>query len=238
MASNEPLSVEALNQIPLRYGSHVTRAAGVCAMEAVAWLAGEPHSDRPKCACPVLTAMVVSLNDRLKSDEEREILLKPLLPKLLNTRVSREVERRRAYVATNWAIRENLPRYLELVEKLKPLAQRLREMPEIVDTYSARAARIVVVEAARDAAYVKRAAAYATAAADAAVDAAVYADGYADAYATAIADAYAAADADAYATATAAAYADAERRLSAFRWERIESVVALIERLIEIREAA
>jgi len=45
-----------LNNIVLRYGSHGTSDKGMCAMEAVAWLANEPHSDRPACTCSVIAA--------------------------------------------------------------------------------------------------------------------------------------------------------------------------------------
>ena len=42
--------------IVLKHGSHTTFAQGLCAMEAVAWLAGEKHSDRPSCTCPVIAS--------------------------------------------------------------------------------------------------------------------------------------------------------------------------------------
>ena len=51
-----------------------------CVMEAVSYVAGEPWSDAPKCACPVITAFMISWNDGLQSDAERTRLLKPLIP--------------------------------------------------------------------------------------------------------------------------------------------------------------
>lgn len=48
------LPVIGLDGIVLKEGSHEARERGVCAMEAVAWLAGEKHSDAPRCACPVI----------------------------------------------------------------------------------------------------------------------------------------------------------------------------------------
>lgn len=38
-----------LDTIVLDKGTHDTRANGVCVMEAVAWYAGEDHSDAPAC---------------------------------------------------------------------------------------------------------------------------------------------------------------------------------------------
>src|SRR5690606_8813913 len=58
------------DSVALMKGSHRRREDGVCAMELVAWIAGEPHSDAPRCACPVLTAFVTHLNDTL-DDEPR-----------------------------------------------------------------------------------------------------------------------------------------------------------------------
>ena len=58
-------------------GSHSPTDGEMCVMEAVAYVAGEPWSDAPKCACPVITAFLVSWNDSLPSDAERDRLLKP-----------------------------------------------------------------------------------------------------------------------------------------------------------------
>lgn len=43
-----------LRTVKLTYGGHESRERGVCLMEAVAWMAGEPHSDRPSCTDPAL----------------------------------------------------------------------------------------------------------------------------------------------------------------------------------------
>lgn len=74
-----------LDAITLRHGAHNTRDDGVCALEAVAWLAGEEHSDRPGCVCPVVAAFVRVWNDALPSDGDRDRLLKPLLPAMVGT---------------------------------------------------------------------------------------------------------------------------------------------------------
>lgn len=64
-------------------GAHDAAANGISAMEAVAWLAGEPHSDRPACSCPVIGRFVIRLNDAMP-DAERQRLL-PYLPRLIGT---------------------------------------------------------------------------------------------------------------------------------------------------------
>jgi hypothetical protein len=95
----------------LRRGSHPTRLHGMCAMEMVAWLAGEPHSDEPRCACPVLATTVRALNDLLP-DDSRDRLLRPLVPRLIHTRAGRDVERRRVLLLVDIAVRGMLPELL------------------------------------------------------------------------------------------------------------------------------
>ena len=45
-----------LETITLEKGAHASFAKGVCAMELVSYIAGEPFSDHPKCTSPVLAA--------------------------------------------------------------------------------------------------------------------------------------------------------------------------------------
>lgn len=104
-------------------------------MEMVAWLAGEPHSDEPGCACPVLGALVRACNDAM-SDEARNAHLRPLVPRLLATRGSAADERARGYVALDGLVRTLLPAWLrrhrrgaeaQLLADLAPL-RRLEEV--------------------------------------------------------------------------------------------------------------
>jgi hypothetical protein len=60
----------ALEQFQLVPGNQATLADGLCAMEAVAWLAGLPHSDSPPCTSEILAGYVRLLNDNMP-DEER-----------------------------------------------------------------------------------------------------------------------------------------------------------------------
>jgi hypothetical protein len=191
----------------LASGNHSSFDEGACLMEAVAYVAGEPHSDHPRCACPVLTRHGIRLNDRF-SDEERQ-LLAPLIPRLVGTRADRATQLRRVHLLVDASIREITPMAYEAVG-WGVLAAKLRAIGPIVDEASARAARVIVIEV-RDEAYKRKAAAYADAAYAAAADAADAADADADAAdaAAAAADAADAADADADAADAAAAAADA-----------------------------
>ena len=108
------LTTEELETITLKSGSHATREEGVCAMEAVAWLAGEPHSDAPECASPVIGAFLRSWNDALPTDEGRQRLLRPLLPLVIGTRADNATELWRSYMALDWLVRVHTPAWLRL----------------------------------------------------------------------------------------------------------------------------
>jgi hypothetical protein len=100
-----------IDQHPLQRGAHATRGDGMCAREMVAWLAGEPHSDEPSCACPVLAAFVRACNDAM-SDAARNLHLRPLVPRLVNTRGAAATERERGYLVVDTLVRRLLPAWL------------------------------------------------------------------------------------------------------------------------------
>ena len=112
----------------------------MCVMEAVAYVAGEPWSDHPACACPVISAFLRSWNDSLRTDEDRDRLLKPLVLELIDTRSTHEVEERRSYLAIDWMVRVFTPKWLDLVPSLAPHAFALRNLEDIADMAGAVAA--------------------------------------------------------------------------------------------------
>jgi hypothetical protein len=175
-------------------------------MEVVSYISGETvYSDSPKCACPVVTAFAVRTNDWM-DDAERQALL-PFVLRIAGSKSSLEVERKRAYLAADYAVRVFVPLWIELRDKES--ADRMRALAPLVDKASAKAAQAVCLEVKAKTYAVDAADRYAAAAAAAAADAYAYADAAAAA-AAAAADAYAAAAAaaDAAADAYAAAYAD------------------------------
>ena len=82
--------VQGLN---LKKGSHLPNST-FCVMEAVAFIAGEPWSDHPECACPVIGSFLRSWNDGLPNDSERDRLLKNLIPRIVGTKNKNLEERR------------------------------------------------------------------------------------------------------------------------------------------------
>src|SRR5690606_17045771 len=100
-------TTQNIDSIVLKRGVHSNREQGVCLLEAVAWFAGEEHSDHPWCVDVALAAYGRSLNDRLRDDERQ--LLRPLIPLLIGTRGSHELARRRAYYLVDSYFRVQLP---------------------------------------------------------------------------------------------------------------------------------
>ncbi len=208
--------LERLEGLTLLSGGHKKREDGMCAMEAAAFVAGEPHTDRPECVCPVIAAFMRSWNDNIDDDALRTELILPLIPKVIGSRGSQDDKNRRSYLMADWCQRVLLPLWCDLA-KLDDIAAKLRALPEAstLEQITDPAREAVVSEA-------RNACAKARATADAA--AAAYAAAYASAAAYAAAYASAAADAYAYAAALAA--------LRPTREAVWRSIPAMIERLL------
>jgi hypothetical protein len=161
-------------------------------MEAVAYIAGESHSDTPKCVCPVIGAAARRINDWM-TQAERDEFLAPILFDFAGTVGTREDKVRRGYIAADFAVRVFAPMRMRARKHVK-LAELMEAIPPITDKASAISARGKANEVRSAAA---TAAAHAAAAHAAAAAYAAYAAAYAaDAAAAAAADAaYAAADA-------------------------------------------
>src|SRR5262245_30332455 len=101
-----------LQGLSLKSGAHSPDST-FCVMEAVAFVAGERWSDSPECVCPVISVFLRAWNDSLRSDADRDRLLKPLIPRLLNTR-NKTLEERRALMAADWLVRVHTPAWLRL----------------------------------------------------------------------------------------------------------------------------
>jgi hypothetical protein len=76
----------------LAYGTHPNPQDGRCAMEWVAHLAGERHSDQPGCVSPVVRALCVALNDGLNCTERQR--LRPYLTRTIGTTADGLADRR------------------------------------------------------------------------------------------------------------------------------------------------
>lgn len=137
-------------QIALLGGSHADLDAGVCALEAASYLAGEEFSDHPQCVCPTIAAFGRAWNDAL-DDETRNRLLKPIIPKMIGTRSTPDVQDRRAFMAADWAVRVFTVTWLRKAG-LNEDADALAALPELSTVELCEAAMPAIDKARRSAA--------------------------------------------------------------------------------------
>jgi hypothetical protein len=115
-----------LAELVLYHGAHDPNGK-MCVMEAVAFVAGEPWSDHPECASPVIGAFLRSWNDVL-DDEDRQ-QLKPYVTKLVGTKGTKAQEDARVWMALDWLVRDYTPVWLRLAG-LNSQAELLVNLPE------------------------------------------------------------------------------------------------------------
>jgi hypothetical protein len=101
-----------LDTLTLTSGGHDPDDGAMCTMEAVAYIAGEPWSDHPQCASPVIGAFLRTWNDD-SGDEQRQEL-KRYIPRLVNSRGTDAQESERSWMALDWLVRVNTPTWLRL----------------------------------------------------------------------------------------------------------------------------
>jgi hypothetical protein len=136
-----------LDTLTLAKGGH-RPGDTMCLLEAVAFQAGEPWSDRPACVSPVLATFGRNLNDVLPDDTRQRLV--PFVPRLLNT-AGDGLDERRSYMALDWLVRTYLPTWLRLVPALCEKADLLAAAHEVRDLDSAAAIGVIVREAASEA---------------------------------------------------------------------------------------
>ncbi|TXH09469.1 MAG: hypothetical protein E6R04_08085, partial [Spirochaetes bacterium] len=148
----DPARLAQIENTPLLAGAHTAPddyGANMCVMEAVAYVAGEPNTDHPKCACPVIAGLMRRWNDRLGSGEranaERDRLLKPLVARLVGSKSTLEVEEARRAMLRDWTRSAPLADWLEAAG-LQEHADAVRVAPN----------DLKVIREARDAAWAAR----------------------------------------------------------------------------------
>lgn len=125
-----------ISKYRLQKGGHDKfKAECCCAMELQAFLAGEPHSENPKCVCDVVSAYGREINDEM-GPQVRNIYLLPLVESGVMMGTSEKDAETVAYVAMDRAIREFLPTICG--------DESLRELAPITDHDSARSSDVAV----------------------------------------------------------------------------------------------
>lgn len=120
--------------IRLDQGKHESVKDGYCVMEVVSYVAGEPWSDSPQCACPAISIFSRGLNDCMAANERQRLI--PYILRIAGSRGSNDVYRQRGYMAADFAVRIALPILLENAG-LPELAREARALPVINSNESA-----------------------------------------------------------------------------------------------------
>jgi len=221
-------------------GSHDPNGKA-CVMEMAAYMAGEPWSDSPKCASPVIGAFARSFWDA--SPDNWAGLVERLEP--ITASANREADDARAWLATDWLVRTFTPVWLRKAG-LDEEAAALIALPPLTSSALAKSAQPIIDEAKRKAAAAGAAAGAAAwdAAGAAARDAARAAARAAAGDAARAAARAAARDAAGAAAGAAARDAAAKKRTystkydAAYKAARSVLDVALAETVNELRNSA
>lgn len=112
MDANKTIDQARLRAVTLTRGSHQSPKEGLCLMEAVAYVLGLPHSERPPCVSPSLGVYGRDLSDTL-GDVERQQLIR-FIPRLPGT-ANDGKEEARAWLAEEWLLHTWMPTVLDTV---------------------------------------------------------------------------------------------------------------------------
>jgi hypothetical protein len=94
------MSATSHQTVRLSRGRHQGPEQGACVMELASMLAGEPFSDHPRSACPVIGAFLRAYNDGLPDDRRQDLYA--YAAKVVGTACSRKVRRARARMCLEW----------------------------------------------------------------------------------------------------------------------------------------
>ena len=86
--------------IRIEKGAHGSFQDGNCAMELVAFMAGEAHSDHPICSSPLIGDFVRAWNDAMDVTERQR--LAPYLIRVVGTAGTEEQELERRKMLRDW----------------------------------------------------------------------------------------------------------------------------------------
>jgi hypothetical protein len=138
-----------MHEYELTIGPHRRPGGGRCAMEWVAHLAGESHTDAPSTVSPVLAAFTRSRIDAL--DDHARQRLRPYLARTIGT-AGDGLDEWRAWLCTDWLVRGCVPALVEHAG----VTMGLWRLDPIVGEDAARDAEPLMLDTARAAALARR----------------------------------------------------------------------------------
>ena len=127
--------------VRLSKGKHISPEDGACVMELASMLAGEPFSDHPACACPVIGSFLRAYNDSL--DDERRQDLYAYAARVVGSRAGGAVQRARAERLADWEFELRRRRWLRrlLPERLRTIGLHPRHALDTAGTHAVHAIR-------------------------------------------------------------------------------------------------
>lgn len=125
--------------IKLGKGKHTSPEEGACVMELASMLASEPFSDHPASVCPVIGSFMRAYNDSI--DEEHRQNLYGYAAKIVGSRASAGIQRRRAERLLAWALEMQRRRWpqLRLLSRLRAVGLHRQPSVHAVGTYAVHA---------------------------------------------------------------------------------------------------
>ena len=126
--------------IKLSKGKHASPDDGACVMELASMLAGEPFSDHPASACPVVGSFLRAYNDSI--DDQRRQSLYEYASRVVASRGPQRIQHARAERLVLWADEMYRSRRRWFLRSPLRSIERLRKPPiDAVGTYAVHAIR-------------------------------------------------------------------------------------------------
>ena len=135
-----------LSKVKLASGGHSSPQDGACLLEVVAYVQRRDFNDHPVCVAPTIAAFGRTWNDSLPDAERQR--LKRFIPLMVDTATTKADETTRAWMATDWLVREFAPVWLDRAG-LTEHAAKLRALEALSSAALAKKAQPIIDDACR-----------------------------------------------------------------------------------------
>ena len=135
------MSPVSYQTIKLSKGKHIGPEDGACVMELASMLAGEPFTDHPASACPVIASFLRAYNDSV--DTERRQSLYEYASRVVGSRASARIQQARAVRLAEWSeeMQRNRPTWFLLRSPMRAIGRLRRPPVDAAGTYAVHSIR-------------------------------------------------------------------------------------------------
>jgi hypothetical protein len=133
------MSPATYQTVKLSKGKHISPEDGACVMELASMLAGEPFSDHPRCACPVIGSFLRAYNDSVDDDRRQDLYA--YASRVVGSRATAAVQRARGERLAEWELELRRRRFIRRVlpGRLGRVGLRRRSALDAVGTHAVHA---------------------------------------------------------------------------------------------------